>query len=96
MTLDEQLFGDLFQGSSWAAWRACTAALFGEPMTAADLEVYRACTGRDRPPDGPVRRITVIGGRRSGKTRTAARWAVRLATRDYRPMLAPGEIATCR
>jgi hypothetical protein len=94
MTIDERLFGDLFADPSWAAWRACTAAVFGEPMSASELDVYRACTGRQRAPEGPFRRVVIIKGRRGGGTRRAASWAVRIATRDYRGVLAPGEIGT--
>ena len=50
---DERLFGSAFRDlSTWRAWLAFLAALFGLPMSEDQAEVYRACTGRSALPDG--------------------------------------------
>ncbi len=89
------LFGPHFASSSWDAWRAFLAALTAEPMTPAELAIYRQCTGRTEPPAEPFNEADLIVGRRGGKSRVLALIAVCLATlRDYTPYLAPGEVAT--
>src|SRR5262249_38608549 len=92
---DASLFGPIFRGPSWDAWRAFLAAVYALPMTEADLEVYRRCTGRQTPPEAPAREVWCIAGRRAGKSRMAALLAVYVAAfRQYRAHLAPGEKAT--
>jgi len=82
----------VFQGPSWAGWWAFLKALFAIPLEPAELEVFRAHTGRET---APVERATegwVIVGRRGGKSRVAALIGVFLAAcRDYRAILSPGE-----
>jgi hypothetical protein len=92
---DAALFAPWFSAPSWAPWRAFLAALFALPMGEGDAALYRRCTGRTTVPTSPAREAWVIAGRRAGKSRIAALVAVYLAAfRDYRAMLAPGEIAT--
>ena len=93
---DPQLFAPWFRDpSTWRAWRAFLAALFGLPMTEEELEVYRTCTGRTEPPAGPFDEAWLICGRRGGKSFAMALIGAFLATfRDYLPYLAPGERAT--
>jgi hypothetical protein len=92
---DPNLFGRWFSGPSWDRWRVFLAALFGLKMNAAQLSVYRAHTGRQAAPDKPCREAWCVAGRRAGKSRVAALVAVYLAAlRDWRPHLAPGEVAT--
>ena len=92
---DPKLFGSQFEGGSWAAWRSFLGALFGLRLSAADLELYRRHTGRERAPPGPFGEAYAIVGRRGGKSRVASAVAVYLAAlRDYREYLAPGEVAT--
>ncbi len=93
---DPQLFGATFTDrASWDAWRAFLAALFGLPMSKAQLACYQAHTGRRGAPTAPAREGWVIAGRRAGKSRAAAVLAVYIAAfRDHRPHLAPGEKAT--
>ena len=63
------LFGGFFgEAATWAAWEAFLAALFGLPMTEAQLAIYRRHTGRERPPEGPAREAWVVVGRRAGKS----------------------------
>lgn len=89
------LFGRHFDGPSWEPWRAFLAALFGLPLSAAQLAVYRRCTGRESARMHPVpREAWVIAGRRGGKSRIAALVAVWLATKNYDGVLAPGERGT--
>lgn len=92
---DPALFGPHFRGASWTAWRAFLAALFALPL-GDDLEaIYRRHTGRSAAPEAPFGEAALICGRRGGKSRILALIATWLATAvDYRPHLAPGEVAT--
>lgn len=84
-------FAPEFLSPTWAAWRACVAALFGDPVTDAEAAIIRACTDRD-PPTEPAREGWFVVGRRGGKSRIVSLIAVFIATaRDYSRLLAPGE-----
>lgn len=84
------VFGAAFPGTSWAAWRAFLAAVFGLPMSAAEAATFTRCTGRQAPPVRQVREAWMVVGRRGGKSRIAALLIVYLAFfRTY--SLAPGE-----
>ena len=92
---DPLLFKPLFPGSSWGPWRAFIKALFGLPLTDADLDLYRRHTERTAAPVTPFNEAALVIGRRGGKSRVLALIAVYLATfRDYTPHLAAGEVAT--
>ncbi len=78
-------------GESWAVWRVVAKVLDAEPLTAEEMPLFEACTGRTRPPSEPPAEFYGICGRRSGKTRFAGACAVRAASRRY--VLAPGERA---
>lgn len=92
---DPALFGPWFQGSSWDAWRAFLAALFGLPMTVEMAETFRQHTGRATPPEKQATEAWLCCGRRAGKSLIAALIAVYVALfRNYSKFLAPGEIAT--
>jgi len=95
-TLDDpDLFAPHFKGETWAAWRAFLAALYGLPMDADTLALYKHHTGRVEPPVQPFAEAALICGRRGGKSRILALIAVFLATmQDVTPHLAPGERAT--
>jgi hypothetical protein len=90
---DPKLFAPWFRKpETWAAWRALLAALFGLPMSEADLATYRACTGRNEPPTTQAKEAWLICGRRAGKSFVLALIAVYLATFfNYRQYLTPGE-----
>jgi hypothetical protein len=91
---DPQLFGPWFKGSSWDAWRAILKAAYAEPMTAAEIEVFRSVAGRD-PPKQQVRELVVIAGRRSGKDSIASAIAASAAAfRNYADVTRPGEAAS--
>ncbi len=76
---DEALAGRFFEGATWAAWRVALAAIFGLPIGADELELFRSCTGRERPPESAVREAWFVVGRRGGKSMIAAAVAVFLA-----------------
>jgi len=97
---DRQLFAKTFMRGllgrdSWKAWRAFLAALFGLPLDAAALEIYRKHTGRTDAPAEAFSEAYVIAGRRAGKSIISALVATYLAVfKNYDEMLAPGEIGT--
>jgi hypothetical protein len=90
------LFGPWFAGSSWKTWRTVERAIFGLPIPEEDLSLFKELTGRDEPPDEPVKEAWIIAGRRSAKSRKAATIGTYLATigaevAGWRDTLAPGE-----
>jgi hypothetical protein len=93
---DPTLFGKWFHvPETWAAWFGFMAALFALPMTAGEFALYRAHTGRAKPPRKPATEGWLICGRRAGKSFVLALVAVYLAAfRDWRPHLQTGERAT--
>ena len=92
---DPNLFAPFFRGSSWDGWRAFLAALFAAQMSDDALALYQHHTGRQDAPASPFKEAALIIGRRGGKSRVLATIAAYLACfRDYRPHLAPGEVAT--
>jgi hypothetical protein len=92
---DPALFGPWFKGNTWNPWRAFLSALFGLPMNAEQLVLYKKHTGRTNPPTHQFREARLLCGRRAGKSLIAALLAVYLAVfRDYSQYLAPGELAT--
>jgi len=92
---DPALLGRHFGGDSWSAWRAFLCALFALPLSEVDAATYARHTARRTLPTAPAREGWVIVGRRGGKSRIAALVAVYLACfRDYRSVLAPGEVGT--
>ena len=92
---DPRLFRPLFKNlETWGAWIAFLKAVFGIPLGLAELETFRHCTGRPDPPAGPFAEVYAIVGRRGGKSFMSAVIACYLALfHDWRPYLAPGEIA---
>jgi hypothetical protein len=78
--LDPNLFGPWFSADSWAAWRVIDKALFGQPLAADELPLFRELTGRDEPPSEPASELWCIFGRRSGKDVKAASLVAYLAT----------------
>src|SRR5262245_52662260 len=69
---DPKLFADWFKpAESWATWRAVLRAIFGLPMSAGDLEVFKRLTGRSRAPSQAAREAWLAVGRRGGKSRIA-------------------------
>jgi hypothetical protein len=92
---DPELFGPWFTSSqSWETWRTFAKTLFGEPLTATEIEIFTRHTGRHTPPTVPAREAWLPVGRRGGKSLFAAALAVYMACfREYRGRLKPGERA---
>ena len=91
---DPNLLGALMHGPSWAVWRALLIASRGEQLTAPELALFTARTGRPLAPTQPTSEMAFIAGRRSGKTVAAACYAVYLAALcDHRKALTVGEHA---
>ena len=90
---DRNLFAPWFRDrSTWLAWFAFLAALFGLPMTPDQLVIYRECTGRTipPPPGQQAEEAAIIVGRRGGKSLMTALIAIFLTCfRTY--ALGPGE-----
>lgn len=92
---DAQLFGPVFGGESFAAWRALLAGFYGLELDGTELDTFKALTGRQSGPQGAFAELWLAIGRRGGKSHAAAFLAVYLAAfHDYRAKLAPGEVAT--
>jgi hypothetical protein len=93
--IDEVFSKSFTDRESWAAWRSFLKTLFGLPLSEADLEIYRQCTGRSTPPASPSNEAWLVIGRRGGKSFTLALIATYLACfRDWRPHLQAGERGT--
>jgi hypothetical protein len=89
-----EIWGGWFRNpKTWAPWRIFLSVLFGLPLDAAGLELFRQCTGRDRPPVLGFTEAWLVIGRRGGKSFVLALIAVFLSVfEDWRPYLAPGEV----
>jgi hypothetical protein len=82
---------------SWRPWRTFLGALFGLPLDAEGLDMFRACTGRASPPVNGCNEAWLVVGRRGGKSRILALIACYLALfKDWKPHLDPGETGTIR
>lgn len=92
---DPQLFGPLFGGDSFTAWRALLSGFYGLELDDTELDAFKALTGRQTAPTAAFDELWLAIGRRGGKSHVAALLAVYLAAfHDYTAKLAPGEIAT--
>jgi hypothetical protein len=93
---DPALFGRWFRRpETWSSWFAFLRVLFGLPLSAADLALFRECTGRTEPWSSGYREAWLVVGRRGGKSLVLATIAVFLATlRDWSPYLTGGERGT--
>jgi hypothetical protein len=92
---DPALFGPWFKGQSWAAWFTFLRVLFGLPLDEVGLQLFRACTGRSSPSLLGYLEVSLIIGRRGGKSLLLALIAVYLACFfDWRPYLTGGERGT--
>lgn len=96
---DEHLLGPSFKDqASWERWRVCLAAMFGLAPPKCEsidpVEFYRQHTGRTKWPLGILSTmVSLIVGRRGGKSRISAAIGVYLACfRDYTAYLSPGEV----
>jgi len=79
-------------GDTWQPWKVYAACLFGLPLDAKGLALYRDCTGRTSPPSGAFSESFVASGRRGGKTKFMSAVGVHLATLvDWSGVLSSGE-----
>jgi hypothetical protein len=89
---DPALLAGALPGESWAAWRVILIACAGEALRDEEREVFKALTGREREPGVMVEVLLAVAGRRSGKTKAIAVFAVYLATLcDWSDDLSIGE-----
>ena len=65
--------------ATWATWLIVLKAAFGQPLTADELEIFKAVAGGRSLPLKRVRELWCIIGRRGGKSRMAAALAVYFA-----------------
>jgi hypothetical protein len=92
---DPALFGGIFGGDSFAAWRALLAGFHGLPLDADDLAAFQTLTGRQNAPESGFSELWLVVGRRGGKSHSSALLAVYEALfRDHAARLSPGEVAT--
>jgi hypothetical protein len=93
---DEAFFKDWFKDTeSWKSWFAFLRVLFGLPLEAGDLEIFQSCTGLTTPNPTGYSEVSLICGRRAGKSIVLALIACYLACfRDYREFIVKNERAT--
>jgi len=86
-----RVLGAVFDGETWATWRAILKAAFALDLTDAERQIVQHLTQRTTLPASPVRELWLLLGRRSGKSIIAALFAVwATCCRNYH--LAPGEV----
>lgn len=89
---DKRLLGHVLQGPSWMPWRVLLLAALGEWLRDDERALFTALTGRKREPLVRVSDLTVIAGRRGGKTSAVALAATYIASCcDHTDALARGE-----
>jgi hypothetical protein len=93
---DPALFGGTFGAPSFWTWRTVAKLIDGELLQEPrEVELAKACTGRDQLPTQPVRRLILLAGRRAGKDRfinACALWRAALCA-DWRKHISAGEQA---
>jgi hypothetical protein len=90
---DRDIFGPWFKdASTWVAWFALLKCMFGLSLTDDELSIFRKHTGRTAPAPGCYYDVTLVVGRRGGKSLVLALIAAFLACFfDWRPFLTGGE-----
>ena len=92
---DLRLFGSAFKDiSTWGAWQAFLAALFGIVLSDDQADTFRACTARSGLPDGPFAEVWLSAAVAAAKASSWRSSPSSLAGQSYRPGLGPGEKAT--
>lgn len=88
-------FGSAFPAlDSFTCWLIVLKAIFGLEMSEEERLVFEYLSGRHHPNPEGHKRIFLLAGRRSGKSRLSSTIAVYLALfHDWRRYLAPGEVA---
>ena len=89
---DPHLLGSALAGDSWATWRVFLIACMGEKLNAAEREVFRRFTGREREPGARIEEALFLIGRRGGNDRASSVLAAYFASLvDWSGVLAKGE-----
>jgi hypothetical protein len=89
---DETIFGKRFKSKSWDAWKTFLRVLFALPISIAEMNLYKQCTGRSDLPKAQPNEMYLVIGRRGGKSVICSLIAVYLACfRSYEKYRAPGE-----
>jgi hypothetical protein len=71
--LSEKGFARFFHPpESWLPWFTAWQTLYGIELTNEELDLFKQCTGRQRPRPGGYTEAFFVCGRRSGKSKTAA------------------------
>ena len=93
---DPDIFGAWFKDrATWAAWFCLLKTLFAIPLDEAELAIFRKHTGRSHPAPAGYFDVSLIVGRRGGKSLILALVAAFLAVFfDWRPYLTGGESGT--
>jgi hypothetical protein len=95
--LDPAIFGGTFAKESFWTWRTVSKLVDGVPLDPGrETELFKACTGRTKLPDGPVKQLFLLVGRRGGKDRfmsAVGLWRSALVT-DWHRHISVGEGAT--
>jgi hypothetical protein len=91
-----KIFGPWFKDAeSWGAWIVLLKAMFGLPLDSTELSLFQKYTGRTNPAPGGYYDLTLVIGRRGGKSLILALIAAYLsAFVDWRPYLTGGEDGT--
>jgi integrase len=90
---DADLFAPaMARGADWGAWKTYVRALFGLPLSDAQMPLFTQCTGRTERPAGGFSESALICGRRSRKSFTMAMTGLYLAAfHDFSRWLGSGE-----
>jgi hypothetical protein len=89
---DPALFAPWFKGETWAAWFCFLKVMFGLPLDGTELQLFQACTGRSAPSLLGYLEVSLIIGRRGGKSLILALIAAYLACfYNWTPYLTGGE-----
>jgi hypothetical protein len=90
---DPNLLGVPFQAPTFWTWHCVAKLLSGEELDEREAQLFRECTGRTKLPEGPVKNLIFLSGRRSGKDRLMSALAVFRAAlaANWQEILSPGE-----
>jgi hypothetical protein len=93
---DPEIFGGWFRDAqTWASWFVVLKAMFGLPLDDAELVHFRKHTGRTTPDTRGYSDLSLVVGRRGGKSLILALTAAFLGCFfDWRPFLTGGERGT--